>query len=93
MGAAHSGNLGRLVDEVTNPASPLNDDGAQEQVMKDILDARNERLTAEIDDSLKSYRRVIVPWGALHLKGVEAWLREREFEQSGEVERKAMSFW
>lgn len=79
--------------QLTDPGSPLSDSAAQTQVMEDILYARNERLVAEIEDSLKQYRRVIVPWGALHLPEIESWLRSHDFVQSGEIERKAVGFW
>jgi hypothetical protein len=47
----------------------------------DILTLRNRRLLDAIDESLDSYRCVIVPWGALHLAAIEAALKERGFVQ------------
>lgn len=82
-----------VASQLSNPASPLMDEAAQHEVMQDILVARNDKLTAEIQSSLKDYKRVIVPWGALHLQGIEAWLKKRNFVQSQEIERKALGFW
>lgn len=83
----------QAVQMMTQPGSPINDKEAQRYVTKDVLEARNAQLVEEIEVSLKDYRRVIVPWGAMHLPGIESWLRGRQFEQSGEIERKALSFW
>ncbi len=88
-----SENLRDVLKMLSDPDSPLSDEGAQTQVMQDILHSRNDRLVSEIESSLKDYRRVIVPWGALHLEEIESWLRRHDFEQSGEVERKALGFW
>jgi len=82
-----------VVSQLTDPASPLNDAPTQSQAMKDILYHRNEQLISQIKSSLKDYRRVIVPWGALHLPGIETWLRSQHFEKRAEVERKAIGFW
>ena len=93
MSIFQSENLREVIKTLSDPESPLSDATTQTQVMQDILHFRNERLVSEIEASLKSYRRVIVPWGALHLEEIESWLRRHDFEQSGEVERKALSFW
>jgi uncharacterized protein YbaP (TraB family) len=37
----------------------------------DVVDRRNEHLVGEIERALGEYDRVVVPWGALHLPGVE----------------------
>ena len=49
---------------------------------RDILDRRNEHLIGELDAVLGDYRRVIVPWGALHLPAVEQAVVERGFEET-----------
>jgi hypothetical protein len=78
---------------LADPSSPIADENAHEQVVDDILYARNQQLVAEIESSLKDYRRVVVPWGAMHLPEVESWLRDHNFVQSGEIQRKALGFW
>ncbi len=93
MGLFQSHDLSAALRALIDPSSPLANSQIQTQAMQDILYSRNQRLVSEIEISLKDYRRIIVPWGALHLPGVESWLREREFVQSGEVERKAFAFW
>jgi len=92
-GLLQSDHPSQILEALADPTTPLRDVKAQSQVMHDILHARNQTLVAEIQTSLKTYRRVIVPWGAMHLQEVENWLRTQNFQQSGEVERKALSFW
>lgn len=93
MAIFQSNDLRELVGFLVDPSSPIADESAQEQVVEDILIARNQRLVAEIETSLKDYRCVVVPWGAMHLPEIESWLRERNFVQSGEIARKALGFW
>jgi hypothetical protein len=93
MAIFQSNDLRELIGFLADPSSPIADAGAQEQVVEDILVARNQRLVAEIESSLEDYRCIVVPWGAMHLPEVESWLRARNFVQSGEVARKALGFW
>jgi hypothetical protein len=88
-----SADLREFVTNLTDSSSPIADEDAQAQVMEDILVARNQWLTSEIESSLKDYRSIIVPWGAMHLPGIEAWLHSHNFVENGEVERKALGFW
>lgn len=93
MGLLQAEHPSQILEALADPTSPLRDVKTQSLVMSDILHARNQTLVEEIQRSLKTYRRVIVPWGAMHLQEVENWLRTQDFQQSGEVERKALSFW
>ena len=88
-----SADLREFVRSLTDSSSPIANEDAQAQVMEDILFARNQRLTSEIESSLRDYRSIIVPWGAMHLPAIEAWLHSHNFVESGEVERKALGFW
>jgi hypothetical protein len=93
MALFQSNDLRELLGFLADPSSPIADENAQEQVMEDILFARNQRLVSEIESSLKDYRCVVVPWGAMHLPEIESWLKSHNFVQSGEVRRKALGFW
>lgn len=88
-----SADLREFVRSLTDSSSPIANEDAQSQVMEDVLFARNQRLTSEIESSLRDYRSIIVPWGAMHLPAIEAWLHSHNFVESGEVERKALGFW
>lgn len=48
-------------------------------LVADVLDERNAHVLARIDGALERRPRVVVPWGALHLAGIEAGLLERGF--------------
>jgi hypothetical protein len=93
MAIFQSNDLRELLGSLADPSSPIADERAQEQVVEDILVARNQRLVAEIESSLKDYHCVVVPWGAMHLPEIESWLKDRNFVQSGEIKRKALGFW
>jgi hypothetical protein len=93
MSLVRAKDLAAMMEKWAESRGPLNDESAQRQVIQDILHARNDYLVGEIEKSLKSYRRVIVPWGALHLVGVETWLREQDFQPVGETQRRAVGFW
>ena len=93
IGLFQSADFRELVSSLIDPSSPIADENAQAQVMEDILFARNRRLASEIESSLKDYRSIIVPWGAMHLPEIESWLQAHNFVESDEVERKALGFW
>ena len=93
IGLFQSTDFREFVSSLLDPSSPFADENAQAQVLEDILFARNRRLASEIESSLKDYRNVIVPWGAMHLPEIESWLQTRHFVESGEVARKALGFW
>ncbi len=93
IGLFQSADLRQLLTKLVDPSSPITNESAQAQIMEDILSARNRRLSSEIESSLKNYRRVIVPWGAMHLPEIETWLEEHEFVMKDETRRKALSFW
>lgn len=93
VGLFQSPDLRQFVATLVDPSSPITNEAAQAQVMNDILFARNQRLAAEIESSLRDYRRVIVPWGAMHLPEIESWLEARNFVEREESERRALGFW
>jgi hypothetical protein len=48
-------------------------------LIEDVIELRNRHLLERIDAALERAPRVIVPWGALHLAGIEAGLLARGF--------------
>ena len=54
-------------------------EGTLEAVRHDILDSRNDALLAVVDEELEREARLLVPWGALHLRGIHDGLEERGF--------------
>jgi hypothetical protein len=55
---------------------------AIEAAFRDLIERRNAHLLGEIRAGLDGYRRIVVPWGALHLPGIEAAIRDWGFEQT-----------
>jgi hypothetical protein len=49
---------------------------------RDLVENRNAHLLTEIQAGLDEYQRIIVPWGALHLPGIEAAILDWGFEQT-----------
>lgn len=63
-----------------------------EVITEDILTRRNEVLLGYLDRALKRYDVVVVPWGALHMKGIEEGVLKRGFELREERRRVSMDF-
>lgn len=49
-------------------------------VMNDLIDKRNAYLISLLPLALKKYNNIVIPWGALHMKGIEQALFEQGFE-------------
>ena len=43
-------------------------------LIKDILDTRNSRVLAGIDEELPHFKYIAIPWGAAHMPGIEKGL-------------------
>ncbi|MBJ6801530.1 TraB/GumN family protein [Geomonas propionica] len=77
-------NLNRWAEQNVTPQM-------QEVIMGDILTRRNEVLLGYLDKALKKYDTVVVPWGALHMKGIEAGALQRGFVLQKEQRRLAIN--
>jgi hypothetical protein len=51
-------------------------------VFEDIVSSRNSHLIANIMNFRSDYEEIVVPWGALHLPGIEAAVEEMGFVRS-----------
>ena len=60
--------------------------------MTDILHSRNEIVVAWLDQVLPLYDSVVIPWGALHMPGIEAAILERDFKLTSAKERLSLDF-
>jgi hypothetical protein len=78
--------------QISDPSSPLNQPGAQESVLSDIVDKRNFHLIGEIDAALKTHDTIIIPWGALHLPFIETALLRWGFHETERIDRPAIRF-
>ena len=63
-----------------------------ETIMDDILHRRNMTLIGYLDKALVRYETIVIPWGALHMKEVEAELLKRGFLPRDSRERTSIDF-
>lgn len=61
-------------------------------IMDDILHRRNLAVIGHLDRALERYDTVIIPWGALHMKEIEADVLKRGFVLQKERERVSIDF-
>jgi len=61
--------------------------------MDDILLRRNTYLIQQVESGRQTHDRVVVPWGAMHLAGIEEHLRSKGFSEVSRVEKPAVLFW
>ena len=61
-------------------------------VRYDLIDLRNAHLLAELETSLDERDVVVVPWGALHLPGIEQGVQELGFALNAETDRRVISW-
>ena len=54
---------------------------------------RNAAVLAHIDATVQTFRTVVVPWGAMHMPGLERGLLARGFEPSGEITHHELLPW
>lgn len=63
-----------------------------EIIMDDILHRRNMEVIRHLDKALDRYDTVVIPWGALHMKELEAEVLKRGFKLQEERERVSIDF-
>jgi hypothetical protein len=61
-------------------------------IMDDILHRRNLMVLGHLNKALEQYDTVIIPWGALHMKEIEADILKRGFVLKKERERVSIDF-
>ncbi len=65
---------------------------AAQGAYRDLIDKRNAHLLGEIRAGLDDYQRIIVPWGALHLPGIEQAILDWGFEQTASSQRRIAAY-
>ncbi|MDD2366173.1 MAG: hypothetical protein PHN84_08425 [Desulfuromonadaceae bacterium] len=63
-----------------------------EILMDDILYKRNIKVIGYLDRALLNYDTVVIPWGALHMKEIEAEVLKRGFKLQNERVRVSIDF-
>jgi len=66
--------------------------GTERVIMHDLLDRRNTRVISLLDQALASYDTIVIPWGALHMPGIEQAVIEQGFSLSASRQRKSIDF-
>lgn len=63
-----------------------------EALMADLLQSRNAVVISWLDRVLPLYDTIVIPWGALHMPGIEAAILERGFRLTSSKERLSVDF-
>lgn len=61
-------------------------------VMHDLLDRRNRSLLGYLPKALRKYDTLVIPWGALHMVGIERGVQELGFSLQQSKERLSVDF-
>ncbi|MEE4254771.1 MAG: hypothetical protein V2I50_12090 [Desulfuromusa sp.] len=61
-------------------------------VMDDLIGKRNRSVVGYMSKALRKYDTVIIPWGALHMKGIEEEVLKKGFHLAEEQERLSIDF-
>ncbi len=61
-------------------------------VMADLLDKRNASLLGYLPDALRKYDKLVIPWGALHMAGIEQGVLELDFSLQQSRQRQSIDF-
>lgn len=77
---------------ITDYGELAQDPEAVDALLYDVLDRRNARVLSEFDRVAGEYSRIVIPWGAIHMRELEPAIVERGFERTGERERRAIAF-
>ena len=59
---------------------------------RELIDKRNAHVLAIFDERAGDYTTIVIPWGALHMPGLEAGLRERGYRIESERMRPVVRF-
>ena len=65
---------------------------AENIVMQDLITRRNAVLLGRLHENLAAYQQIIVPWGALHMPGIEKEVLSWGFSLNSTSERLAIDF-
>ena len=84
----------RLAPALKEFQATLDDLGpeATEAAFRDLIDNRNTHLLGEIRAGLNDYQRIVVPWGALHLPGIEDAILGWGFEQTASSQHRIAAY-
>ena len=61
-------------------------------LMDDLVNKRNQAVLSYLPKGLEKYRTLLIPWGALHMPGLEDAVRDRGFALQESHERLSIDF-
>lgn len=70
----------------------LSDSNVAQAFMKDLVENRNNCLIGHLQKNLEKHKLILVPWGALHLPGIEKWVQEDGFALKTQKSRAILRF-
>jgi hypothetical protein len=67
-------------------------DAVMQRLWEELIMVRNERVLTEVRRAEGDFDHVVVPWGAIHLPGVAATLRDEGWAPVGETRRRLIGY-
>lgn len=64
----------------------------EKRVMSEIIDKRNAVVLDYLDEALRYHDRIVIPWGALHMPGLEQAVLEKDFTPVEQTSRLAVGY-
>lgn len=61
-------------------------------VMNDLVQKRNRKVLSYLPKALQKYDTVVIPWGALHMPGIEQAVKHKGFQLQSKQERLSIDF-
>ncbi|MEA3545693.1 MAG: hypothetical protein U9R69_10825 [Thermodesulfobacteriota bacterium] len=61
-------------------------------IMADLVHKRNKSVVGYLTKALKKYDTLVIPWGALHMKGIEAAVLQKGFTLAENRQRLSIDF-
>lgn len=61
-------------------------------IMSDLVTKRNRAVLNHLSAALSKYDTIVIPWGAMHMVGIEAAVKEQGFLLQNDHERRSIDF-
>lgn len=64
----------------------------EESLARDVVTNRNNCLIGHVQGNLDNYNLIVIPWGALHLPGIEEWVVKNGFTCKEQKSRQLFAY-
>lgn len=88
-------NNGSLISGLTDYLNWYKENMTPEQeeiILDEIINKRNSVLLHYLDEAIKHYDTIVIPWGAMHMPGLEQAVLKRNFTAGDRISRLAVGF-